>query len=140
MKRLFCKSKIHRAVVTEAELDYVGSITIDALLMKQAGILPYEIVQVTSLRNATRWKTYALPGPEGAGGICLNGPPAHLFAPGDLVIILSMAEADESEVQSLIPRVVFVDRDNRITGVEDHPLFNEDGEVNWIALQPKQAR
>lgn len=137
MKRLFCKGKIHRAVVTEANLDYVGSITIDTLLMKQAGILPYEIVQITSLRNATRWKTYALPGPEGSGEICLNGPPAHLFAPGDLIIILSMVELDEEEMKQLVPRVVFVDRNNRWTGTEDHPLFNDRGEVNWNALQPK---
>lgn len=110
-----CKGKIHRAVVTEADLDYVGSITIDALLMKHADIRPYEIVQVTSLRNAARWKTYALPAEEGSGKICLNGPPAHLFSPGDLVIILSMGMYDEDELNRLRPTVVFVDERNRIT-------------------------
>ncbi|WP_274362789.1 aspartate 1-decarboxylase [Paenibacillus thermotolerans] len=136
MKRLMCKGKIHRAAVTEASLDYVGSITIDTLLMKAANIHPYEMVQVTSLRNATRWKTYAIPAPEGSGKICLNGPPAHLFQPGDLVIILSLGLFDEEELKGLIPRVVFVDANNQITRCADHPLYNEAGEVNWIELQP----
>ncbi|USG68210.1 aspartate 1-decarboxylase [Brevibacillus ruminantium] len=123
MLRHMCKGKIHRATVTQAELDYVGSITIDSTLMKEANILPYEIVQITSLRNATRWKTYALPATAGSGKICLNGPPAHLFQPGDLVIILSMGMYTEEEASQLVPRVVFVDEQNRITGVEDHHLI-----------------
>jgi len=123
MQRHMCKGKIHRATVTQAELDYVGSITIDALLMKAADIKPYEMVQITSLRNATRWKTYALAAPEGSGKICLNGPPAHLFQPGDLVIILSMGTFEEQEVDSLVPRVVFVDEQNRITRIEEHHLI-----------------
>ena len=128
MQRLMCKGKIHRAVVTEAELDYVGSITIDALLMKHADIRPYEIVQVTSLRNATRWKTYALPAPEGSGKICLNGPPAHLFRPGDLVIVLSMGMFEEDELEGLRPPVVFVDDKNRITRTIRYPLDAPDNE------------
>ncbi|CAM4331445.1 aspartate 1-decarboxylase [Paenibacillus tarimensis] len=136
MQRLMCKGKIHRATVTEASLDYVGSITIDSALMKEANIHPYEMVQVTSLRNAARWKTYAIPGGEGTGKICLNGPPAHLFQPGDLVIILSMGMFEEEEVKRLVPRVVFVDSNNRITRCEDHPLFNDKGAVNWQDLQP----
>lgn len=140
MKRMMCKGKIHRATVTEADLDYVGSITIDQNLMRQANILPYEMVQVTSLRNATRWKTYALPGEAGSGAICLNGPPAHLFAPGDLVIILSTAWFDEEEITSLSPNVVFVDRNNQITRIEKHPLFNPEDEVNWDEIQPKQIK
>lgn len=123
MQRHMCKGKIHRATVTQAELDYVGSITIDALLLAAADIKPYEIVQVTSLRNATRWKTYALPAPEGSGKICLNGPPAHLFQPGDLVIILSMGMYGEDEVASLVPRVVFVDEHNQIVKIEEHHLI-----------------
>lgn len=122
LQRLMCKGKIHRATVTEADLNYVGSITIDSLLLKEGNILPYEMVQITSLRNATRWKTYALPAPEGTGKICLNGPPAHLFQPGDLVIILSMGLFDEDELQSLVPKVVFVDESNQIVKVEE---FNE---------------
>ncbi|WP_018132356.1 aspartate 1-decarboxylase [Effusibacillus pohliae] len=120
MQRLMCKAKIHRATVTEAELHYVGSITIDSLLMQAADIRPYEIVQITSLQNATRWKTYALPAPAGSGKICLNGPPAHLFQPGDLVIILSMGVFDEAELAALKPKVVFVDSQNAIVRVEEH--------------------
>lgn len=115
-----CKGKIHRATVTEADLDYVGSITIDAKLMKEARILPHEMVQVTSLRNATRWKTYALPAEEGSGKICLNGPPALLFQTGDKVIILSLGLFPVNEVDSLRPRMVFVDDHNRITRIEEH--------------------
>ncbi|KZE42821.1 L-aspartate 1-decarboxylase [Brevibacillus parabrevis] len=123
MQRHMCKGKIHRATVTQAELDYVGSITIDLTLMKAADIKPYEIVQITSLRNATRWKTYALPAAEGSGKICLNGPPAHLFSPGDIVIILSMGMFEESECDQLVPKVVFVDEQNRITKIEEHHLI-----------------
>lgn len=126
-----CKGKIHRATVTEASLDYVGSITIDSLLMKNANIVPYEMVQITSLRNASRWKTYAIPAETGSGKICLNGPPAHLFQPGDLVIILSMGHYDEEAIKTLVPRVVFVDEENQIRSVEEHILFKEDGTVNW---------
>ncbi|MDQ1911981.1 aspartate 1-decarboxylase [Paenibacillus sp. GD4] len=128
MLRLMCKGKIHRAVVTEADLDYVGSITIDPLLMKEAGILPYEMVQVTSLRNATRWKTYAIPGPAQSGKIGLNGPPAHLFSPGDLVIILSLALMTPEEIEALKPRVVFVDEKNQVVRVEEHDLIIKEQE------------
>lgn len=120
MQRMMCKGKIHRATVTEADLNYVGSITIDEKLMQEANIQPYEMIQVTSLRNATRWKTYALPAPEGSGKICLNGPPAHLFQPGDLVIILSMGLFNEEEVPQLVPKVVFVDEHNQLIRTEEH--------------------
>ncbi|QYR21856.1 aspartate 1-decarboxylase [Paenibacillus sp. sptzw28] len=126
MERLMCKGKIHRATVTEADLNYVGSITIDALLMREANIHPYEMVQITSLRNATRWKTYALPGPEGSGKICLNGPPAHLFQPGDIVIILSMGLFSEDDIRGLRPKVVFVDAANRITEVQVQRIFQQE--------------
>ncbi|UKS30782.1 aspartate 1-decarboxylase [Paenibacillus sp. HWE-109] len=129
MQRLMCKGKIHRATVTEADLNYVGSITIDLLLMRKAHILPYEMVQITSLRNATRWKTYAIPAPEGSGKIGLNGPPAHLFAPGDLVIILSMGLLDDSEISLLKPQVVFVDDHNQLVRVEEHDIVIAEQEV-----------
>ncbi len=120
MQRMMCKGKIHRATVTEADLNYSGSISIDETLMKAAKIIPYEMVQITNLRNAVRWKTYALAGKENSGEICLNGPPAHLFHPGDLVIILSMGSYDEQEITKLVPRVVFVDENNRIERVVEY--------------------
>ncbi|KEO84925.1 aspartate 1-decarboxylase [Tumebacillus flagellatus] len=122
MQRLMCKGKIHRAIVTEADLDYVGSITIDSKLMEAADIRPFEMVQVTSLRNATRWKTYAIPADPGSGKICLNGPPARLFQPGDIVFILSMATYDESELGTLKHRVVLVDEHNQITEIREHDM------------------
>lgn len=135
MNRLMCKGKIHRATVTEADLDYMGSITIDGDLMRAAAIIPYEIVQVTNYRNGARWKTYAVPGLPGSGTICLNGPPANLFQPQDHVIILSMGLYSEEECRQLVPRVVFVDGDNRIVRIAEHPLYSAEGEVNWDGLQ-----
>ncbi|MFZ3577040.1 aspartate 1-decarboxylase [Virgibacillus sp. DJP39] len=127
MQRMMCKGKIHRATVTEAELDYVGSITIDYQLMKEANIKPYEMVQIANLKNAARWKTYAIPAPEGSNRICLNGPPANLFSPGDLVIILSQGLFTDEEIEHLKPKVVFVDENNEITSVEEHDLHWPEG-------------
>ncbi|MFB4168468.1 aspartate 1-decarboxylase [Virgibacillus sp. JSM 102003] len=127
MQRLMCKGKIHRARVTEAELDYVGSITIDCKLMKEANIKPYEMVQIANIRNAARWKTYAIPAPEGSNRICLNGPPANLFSPDDLVIILSQGLMTDEEIEHLKPKVVFVDENNEITSVEEHDLHWPEG-------------
>jgi aspartate 1-decarboxylase len=122
MQRWMCKGKIHRATVTEARLDYVGSVTIDSTLMKHAQIKPYEMVQITNLRNAARWKTYAIAAPEGSGKICLNGPPALLFEPGDLVIILSMGLYEDEELELLKPSVVFVNEANQVISTESHDI------------------
>ena len=108
------KSKIHRATVTEANLNYEGSVTIDADLMEAADILPHEQVQVLNVNNGERFDTYAIRGPRGSGVICLNGPAARLSHVGDLVIILTYATMEREELARHTPRVVMVDERNRI--------------------------
>jgi aspartate 1-decarboxylase len=107
------KSKIHRAVVTESDLNYVGSITIDAELMKEAGIFVNEKVQVVDVNNGNRLETYALKGEPGSGTICLNGAAARLVHVGDTIIIISYGIMDSSEAEGFIPKVVQVDGKNR---------------------------
>jgi aspartate 1-decarboxylase len=114
MQRTLCKSKIHRAVVTQAELYYEGSLTIDIDLMRQADILPYEKVQVVNINNGNRFETYAICGDPGSGTICLNGAAARLGHVGDEIIIITYAEYDEPEAKCHRPTVVLVDKDNRI--------------------------
>jgi aspartate 1-decarboxylase len=115
--RTLCKAKIHRATVTQSDLNYIGSITIDAALLEASGILPYEQVTVTNLSNGAFWITYVIPGPKGGGDICLNGPPARHFHPGDLVIIMCYGGFQEEELTDFRPVVVFVDEKNQITAV-----------------------
>lgn len=117
-----CMAKIHRATVTEAELNYVGSITIDEDLLDAAGIAPYQYLNITNLRNGVYWRTYAIAGKRGSGVVCLNGPPAHHFQKGDIVIILAEVLVEPSEMKDLNPVVVFVDGDNKITEVKQHKL------------------
>ena len=114
MRRTMCKSKIHRATVTDADLAYEGSITLDPLLMEAADLIPYEHVHVLDVDNGARFETYVIRGEEGAGEVVLNGAAARLVQPGDTVIILSYASYDESELEDFRPRVVFVDAHNRI--------------------------
>ncbi|HBV96191.1 MAG: L-aspartate 1-decarboxylase [Peptococcaceae bacterium BICA1-7] len=117
------KSKIHRALVTEANLNYMGSITIDRDLMKAADILPHEKVQIVNNNNGSRFETYVIPGPPGSGVICLNGAAARLVQPGDTVIIISYASMTREEALEHRPTVVMVDGSNRITDlrrVENH--------------------
>ncbi|MFZ5818146.1 MAG: aspartate 1-decarboxylase [Bacillota bacterium] len=114
MLRTMFKSKIHRATVTEANLNYVGSITIDADLLKAADILEYEQVAVVNINNGARFETYTIAGPAGSGTICLNGAAARLAQPGDLVIIITYAQMDEAELRNHKPTVVLVDQANRI--------------------------
>lgn len=114
MRRTLLKSKIHRATVTGADLDYVGSITIDPLLLEVTDILVHERVEIYNITNGERLATYAIPGTPGAGEICLNGAAAHKVTPGDLVIIASYAEYDEGELAGHEPKVAFVDADNRL--------------------------
>ena len=109
-----CKAKIHRARVTQAELYYEGSLTVDTELLKASGILPYEKVQVVNVNNGTRFETYIIPGKAKSGIICLNGPAARLGTVGDEVVIISYAEFEESEAKGYEPIVVLVDQKNKI--------------------------
>jgi aspartate 1-decarboxylase len=111
MLRCFLRNKIHMATVTEANLHYEGSITIDAVLMKKAGILPYEQVQVSNVNNGERFETYAIPGKRGE--ICLNGPTARKGVPGDKVIIFTYAWLDAEKLKSVSPVVIKLDAKNR---------------------------
>jgi aspartate 1-decarboxylase len=119
MRRSLFKSKIHRARVTQADVDYEGSVTIDANLMEAADILPYERVHVWDVTRGTRLETYAIRGEAGSGVICINGAAAHLVHPGDLVIIMSYAVLDDAEARVRQPRVVHVDERNRIVKIGD---------------------
>ncbi len=123
MQRTMCKGKIHRATVTQANLNYVGSITIDADLLEAADIYPYEKVQVVNVNNGSRLETYTLPGARGSGVICMNGAAARYAAEGDIVIIISYGQYDEEEIRSLEPRLVFVDANNGITEKKRVPLI-----------------
>lgn len=108
------RAKIHRATVTQADLDYVGSVTIDQELLDAADILPNEKVDIWDITNGNRLHTYALSGPRGSGVIGINGAAAHLVQPGDLVIIAAFGHFSEEEARSLEPRVVLVDEHNRL--------------------------
>lgn len=111
MQRRMMKSKIHRARVTDANLHYVGSITLDTRLMELADIREWEQVQVVDIDNGSRFETYAIPG--GPGDVCLNGAAARLVQPGDRVIIITYGDYDEAELEEYEPRVVHVDASNR---------------------------
>ena len=109
------KSKIHRATVTHADLEYEGSVTVDSDLLDAAEILPYEAVHIWNVTRGSRLMTYALPGPRGSGAICVNGAAAHLNKPGDLVILATFAEMSREEAREHRPIVVRVDAENRQT-------------------------
>lgn len=115
MLRTMCKSKIHRATVTGADLNYIGSITIDPVLMEAADLLEFEQVSVVNVNNGARFETYVIPGETGRGEICLNGAAARLVHPGDKVIIISYAQYDEAEMETYRPQFIFVDEQNRIS-------------------------
>ncbi|MFD7712364.1 aspartate 1-decarboxylase [Streptomyces sp. NPDC059785] len=121
MLRTLFKSKIHRATVTQADLHYVGSVTIDAELLDAADLLPGELVHIVDITNGARLETYVIEGERGSGVIGINGAAAHLVHPGDLVIIISYAQVPDAEARSLEPRVVHVDRDNRIVALGADP-------------------
>lgn len=116
--RTMMSGKIHRATVTEANLDYEGSITLDPDLMDAAGILPYEQVAVVDVTNGARLETYAIKGLRGSGEVCVNGAAAHLVHRGDTVIIIAYQQLNEVEARTFAPKKVFVDLANRIKHVE----------------------
>ncbi len=122
MLRTMCKGKIHRATVTQADLNYIGSITIDQDLLEASDIYPYELVHVVNVTNGSRLETYAIAGARGSGVICLNGAAARLNSAGDIVIIISYAQYNEEEIRSLVPQVVFVDANNHLTEKKEVPL------------------
>ncbi len=113
-----CTGKLHSVRVTEARLDYEGSITIDSALMEAAGIVPFQLVHINNKANAVHWETYVIPGKAGGGDICLNGCPARLFQPGDEVIILSLEQLTREEAAKVEQKVVHVDKNNRQIRVE----------------------
>src|SRR5881227_1696353 len=112
MMRTMLKSKIHRATVTQADLHYVGSVTVDAALMEAADLLPGEQVAIVDITNGARLETYVIEGERGSGVIGINGAAAHLVHPGDLVILISYAQVEDAEARSYQPRIVFVDAGN----------------------------
>lgn len=119
------KGKIHRAVVTQAELNYVGSITIDTELMEAAGILEYEKVQIADVESGTRFETYTIAGEPGSGMICLNGAAARQVQVGDHIIIMAYCDITPEEAKSHKPKVVFVDEENKIKRLATYEKHGE---------------
>ncbi len=125
MHRNFLRSKIHRARVTKADLNYEGSIAIDPVLIEAARFLPFERVEIYNVTNGNRLATYVVPGERDSGEICLNGAAARLVQPDDLVIICCYCDLNETEIQRHVARVVLVDQDNRVTEVIDHRVIGD---------------
>lgn len=125
MELTLLKAKIHRAVVTQADLNYVGSITIDRTLMNRAGILEYEQVQIVDINNGNRFETYVIQGEPDSGVICLNGAAARMVAVGDKIIIMAYAGMNEEEARSNRPTVLFMNDNNRIEAVWDYEIHGE---------------
>lgn len=127
MLRTMMKSKIHRATVTQADLDHVGSITVDEDLLDAADLLSGELVHLVDVTNGARLETYTIAGPRGSGVIGVNGAAAHLVDPGDLVILVAYAQVTTEEARALQPRVVFVDEDNRVVESDSDPAGAPEG-------------
>ena len=114
MFRLMLRSKIHRAIVTDADLEYEGSLTVDPLLLEAAGILPYEQVHVSNQNNGERFETYVIPGKRGSGEVVLNGPTARRGVKGDKIIVFCYEYFNEDELKTFRPKIVLVDESNRV--------------------------
>lgn len=121
------KAKIHRTTVTQAELDYVGSITVDMDLLEQAGILEYEKVQIVDVNNGSRFETYTIAGERGSGVMCLNGAAARMVQTGDKIILMAYAQVTPEEASELRPTVLFVDEKNKVTKVTNYEKHGEIG-------------
>lgn len=133
MQRTLLGGKIHRATVTQADLHYVGSVTIDAQLMESAGIIDGEQVHIVDITTGARIITYAITGGRGSGIIGINGAAAHLISPGNLVIVMSFLHIEESHVRDHLPRVVHVDADNRIVALGSDPSQPVPGAFDQMA-------
>jgi len=118
MQRVLLKSKIHRATVTQADVHYEGSLTLDADLLAAADIVAFEEVHVWNITRGTRFRTYAMTGAKGSGVVCANGAAALLVEPGDLIIVATFAHLNESELGGFLPKLVFVDGANRIKSIQ----------------------
>ena len=127
MIRTMLKSKIHRATVTQADLHYVGSVTVDEDLMDAADLLAGEQVSIVDITNGARLETYVIAGVRGSGVLGINGAAAHLVHPGDLVILISYAAMDEEQARSYRPRIVFTDADNRMVDLGTDPGHAPEG-------------
>ena len=119
------KAKIHRATVTQAELDYVGSITVDRDLLEASGILEYEKVQIVDINNGSRFETYTIAGERGSGVICLNGAAARCVSTGDKIIIMAYCTLTPDEAKTHTPKVVFVDKKNAVSQITDYEKHGE---------------
>jgi aspartate 1-decarboxylase len=124
--RTMMKSKIHRATVTEADVDYIGSVTVDVDLLEAADLLPGELVHIVDVTNGARLETYTIPGERGSGVIGINGAAAHLVHPGDIVILIAYGQYDDAEARTMTPNVVFVDGRNAIVHIGAAPAFVPD--------------
>ncbi len=127
--RTMLKSKIHRAHVTEADLDYEGSITLDPILIEAADLLPFELVHVLDITNGARLETYVIEGERGKGEVVINGAAAHLVHKGDLVIILAYASVSEEEAPRFLPKLIYVDEENRIASVGGSAVLPQEAVV-----------
>lgn len=136
MIRTMLKSKIHRATVTEADLHYVGSCTVDTDLLNAADILPGEQVSIVDITNGSRLDTYVIPGEAGSGVIGINGAAAHLMHPGDLVILISYAGMEDAQAREFAPSIVHVDSGNRIIELGNNPSAAPEGTVGEPVTSP----
>jgi aspartate 1-decarboxylase len=127
VQRSMLYAKLHRVTVTQADMNYVGSVTIDRTLLEASRILAGERVDVLDVTNGSRLTTYVIEGEAGSGQICINGAAAHLIAPGDIAIIISYAQMEEAEARTFVPRVVFVDHHNHIIEIGGDPGSVPDG-------------